>query len=129
MDKLQTILQQYSILPKGVVHVTDRLSKIKFDGKQYALKRSHLDDMQLKNWLKAYHFAQEKNLHTVITLYLTNQKELFVKMEGEIYYLTPWIEGKKTSCDKTNMENVLSSIGEIHIRTKRFQSLDKLHLE
>src|SRR5699024_9481507 len=50
-------------------------------------------------------------------------------MEGEVYYLTPWIEGKKISYDKTNMENVLSSIGEIHLRTKRFQSLDKLHLE
>lgn len=129
MDKLQTILQHYSILPQGVVHVTNRLYQIKADGKQYALKRSDLDDVQLKSWLKAYHLAEEKNLHTVIPLYLTNQRELFVKVEGDIYYLTPWVEGKINAYNKMNLENLFSSIGEIHLRTKRFHPLDKDHLE
>lgn len=129
MEKITTILQQYSILPQAIVNVTSKVYKIKANGKQYALKHSRLKSNQLKMWTSVYHIANEEKLAIILPVYLTNDKQLYVEMEGEIYYLTPWIEEGNSQLNKESVEKLFKKLAKIHLRTKQVHKLNKNDME
>lgn len=129
MDKITTILQQYSILPQAIVNVTARVYKVKANGKQYALKHSRSKPDQLKMWTSVYHIANEEQLAIILPVYLTNDKQLYVEMEGEIYYLTPWIEEDNSNLDRENVQKLLRKLAKIHLRTKQVHKLNRNDME
>lgn len=124
MEKITEILQEYAISPQAIVPVTERVHKIKANGKEFALKRSRLDRNTLNRWLATYRTASELGLSEIIPVYLTVRKRLYVKREDEYYYLTPWIEKNKRPYGKKTVENVYRHIGNIHVRTKKLTTLE-----
>lgn len=129
MEKLTEVLQQYAVYPQAIVHVTDRLYKVKADGKQYALKRSRLKDKQLDIWQTVYHLASKKGLPEILPVYLTVNKQLYVENGGEIYYLSPWIEGTIFRFEQKTIESLYKILGKLHLRTKKKYKLNKSSVE
>ncbi len=129
MEKLTAVLQNYAIYPQAIIDVTDRLYKIKADGKQYALKRSRLTENNLEMWQSVYHTAGKKGLHEVLPVYLTKDKQLYVEDAGEIYYLSPWIEGEIAHFDKNALEHFYRILGRLHLQTKQTIKLDSTSIE
>lgn len=129
MNKHAAILQQYQVLPQGMIQITDRLTQVKANGKKYALKRSRLTTKNVDDWLNVYYQAHERNLSGVLPLYMTTTKELYVEAEGEIYYLMPWLETTARDPSKEVYGELLRSIGNVHLETKQVSSLKDHHLE
>ncbi|MBN6205661.1 phosphotransferase [Ralstonia pickettii] len=129
MEKLTAVLQQYAIYPQAIINVTNRLYKVKADGKQYALKRSRLKEKKLEMWQSVYHTAGKKGLHEVLPVYLTADKKLYVENAGEIYYLSPWIEGEISHFDKKALEHFYRMLGRLHLQTKQINKLDTDSIE
>lgn len=129
MEKITAILQNYSIFPQGIVNITDRLYQIKANGKQYALKRSKLKADKLENWKLVYHLAHQNGLQAILPIYLTDQKQLYVEMAGDIYYLSPWINERKRDYSIESIEKLFHNLGDIHLRTKHIQQINKEDLE
>ncbi|GGA85980.1 hypothetical protein [Ornithinibacillus halotolerans] len=120
MEKVRRVLESYHIYPVDIEKVSEKLFKIKGNKHHYALKKSHLHEEKLSDWLEVYRIAQATNLQSILPVYLTNSNQLYVKEGNDIYYLTPWI-------DSTNrnhpIEKIYQHIGYIHAKTKKSQPI------
>lgn len=125
VDNVTEILQHYAILPQGMTKVTNRLTQVKANGRKYALKRSKLNQETIKQWVSVYHTASRQNLHEIVPIYLTKDKQLFVKKGKEYYYLMPWIEKNRTNPDENRVHSIYQQIGRIHVQTKSLYALNK----
>lgn len=129
MEKISEILQAYAIFPQAIVRVTDRVFKIKANGKQFALKRSRLTKTSVKTWQSAYHQAARQNLYEVIPIFLTQDKQLYVENEGDIYYLTPWIENQTRNINEDKIRSIYQQVGRIHVQTKSMYQLNRKEMD
>lgn len=129
MDKQMKILQHYEIYPQGFDPITNRLTKIKANGRQYALKRSKLDQRTVKQWENVYHTASQNNLHEIVPVYLTREKQLYVEEDGEYYYLIPWIETSPINRNENYITSTYQQLGKIHVQTKNMYDLNKEKLD
>lgn len=127
MDSITEILRSYAIFPQTATPITDRLYKIKADGKEYALKQSRLDKTSVKQWVLAYRTASEKNLHDIVPVYLTQNQNLYVERADGIYYLMPWVSAgtNRKQPDEERIRSIYERLGKLHVRTKSMYSLDK----
>lgn len=128
MKKAAAILQHYGILPQAVVEVTSRVHRIKANGKEYALKRSRMTKNQLDMWLSVYELANKHNLYFILPLYVTRDQKLYVELDGEYYYLSPWIEDSHRK-KRQEIQSALQMIGKIHLETKKIQQIEKDGIE
>ena len=122
MEKITGILQQYGIYPQAIVPITDRVYKIKAQGKQFELKRSRLDEKSLQQLVTVYETAAKHKLHEVIPVYLTKDKKIFVTEHDGNYYLTPWLE--KQHRDEKQVHSIYRQLGRIHVQTKNIFRLE-----
>ncbi|MCM3739944.1 phosphotransferase [Oceanobacillus luteolus] len=128
MENITEILQYYGIFPQAIVQISDRVFKIKANGKEYALKRSRLSKQSLKTWLSVYQNAARQNLYEIIPVYLTQQKQLYVEADGENYYLTPWIPSNHRNIGEHRLHSIYKQLGRIHLQTKSMYQLGKKEL-
>ncbi|MCF3941899.1 hypothetical protein [Oceanobacillus alkalisoli] len=128
MENQTEILKAYHLFPQGIVPVTDRLDKVKAGGKEYALKRSRLNEQSIQTWKSIYTRANQQNLHEVIPVYLTRDRKMYVESAGAFYYLTPWIETNNRFIGENRIQSIYKQIGRIHVQTKSLHRLNKQEL-
>ncbi|WP_099158665.1 hypothetical protein [Virgibacillus ndiopensis] len=118
MDSIRIALEAYRIEALKIDRITDKLYAV-YDGKQvFALKRSKMTTEQIKNWEAVYHRAYSQNLTGILSVYLTADGKLFKEVDGEFYYITPWLLQKKEN-QKQEFEVLYKTIGAIHENTKQ----------
>ncbi|WP_284139735.1 MULTISPECIES: phosphotransferase [unclassified Virgibacillus] len=122
MEAIREALLHYGIAPMEIDQRTSRMFRI-FDGnKSYALKKSKLNANSLKNWEHIYHYGYANGLSTILPVYLTKDRSLFVKINGDYYYLSPWIQ---TRYLRSRPKEVYQAIGKLHSATKQTKPYSK----
>lgn len=118
MERIKVIRTNYGIHPVHIEQVTENVYRIEDGQSQYSFKRSSLKKNRLKMWQHVLHEAYEKKLMTILPVYLTNDSNFFVTINGLIYYLSPWVNS-----DEINIEQMYQGLGEIHMKTKSVKSI------
>lgn len=120
METIKKVLDAYSIYPATIDKITDRLYRI-HDGRfVYALKQASMGTENIAKWERVYQQAFVQNLSLVLPVYVTENRKMYVEMDGDIYYLTPWIETEK----KRDIELFYRSLGIMHAKTKNEQLIN-----
>lgn len=115
MDEIKQVLAPYGIIAVDVQQISNRLYKVS-DGKNtYALKKSHLLENNIDTWSTVFHQAYMSHLTSILPVYLTRTNDMFSKLNGNYYYMTPWIDEKRT---EKGIGQILKSLGQIHNKTK-----------
>ncbi|WP_100011961.1 phosphotransferase [Lentibacillus sediminis] len=129
MEMLKKVLNSYSVQPLDIEEVTPRLYRIRDVHQEYALKQSFLSKDSLNDWEAVYHQAFSRHLSSVVPVYLTKQRNLYVEMGESIYYLSPWIESNARFKDRPAIEGFYQSLGMVHAQTKQTLEIDTGKLE
>lgn len=120
MENIRRVLESYHIFPTEIDRLTERLYRVKGNKQTYALKKGSFDTDNLSNWLHVYHVAQRHNLFPILPVYLTHSGNLYAESQGDIYYLTPWIESENR---KNSIDKVYAGLGLIHAKTTKSQPI------
>lgn len=120
MENIKKVLFSYGIHPTTITKITGAVYQID-DGQQlYALKKSRLTGENLPTWESTLHQAYDQQLTFVLPVFLTRDSALYKEIDQQFFYLTPWIDGKKST-----IKHFYRSIGKIHAQTKQPQSVDQ----
>lgn len=120
MEDIHHVLEFYNIQAHQINKVTDFVYKIKDDQQIYALKESSLTKERLSLWEEMLNQAQELKLRSILPIYLTRDRSLYVENNESIYYLMPWVQMKQL-----DLPLFYKSIGSIHRQTKKDKKIDK----
>ncbi|MEN2765719.1 phosphotransferase [Ornithinibacillus xuwenensis] len=116
MEYIRRVLETYNIYPLEIDKISKRLYRIKGHNQVYALKKSSLTSDTLPLWLNNYQIANALNLVHILPVYLNRSGDLQTEQDGDIYYLTPWIQ----SVNRANsLEKIYQSLGLIHAKTRQ----------
>lgn len=102
-----------------ILKITDQVHKIDDGQHQYALKKSVLNQQTVQKWERVFHDAHQRQLSSVLSLFLTTNKSLYTIFEQDYYYLMPWINGEQST-----IEQLYRSIGNIHKTTQQSKAID-----
>ncbi|WP_197431762.1 phosphotransferase [Lentibacillus sp. JNUCC-1] len=120
---IQKVLWEYGISPQLISKHTDLLYRATDGNKQYAVKRSQLNQNTVQFWEYVYHTAHTQRLSSVLPVYVTKSGALFHAAEESIYYVTPWIEA--TSHNKqTQITGLFKALGHLHESTRHTADVD-----
>lgn len=126
---IKDILQSYRVYPTKSEKITNRLYRVQDGGRTYALKQSTLAKEDIAIWQHVYGLANEFNLSEVAPVYLTREGQLYVELDESFYYLTPWVETTPTNNLKSNIENTMQNLGNLHEKTKKSHRITKEALQ
>lgn len=119
MKTIEQILHTYHVTPLLVENITDRVIRID-DGKQlYALKRSDMTEQNVQMLEYTYKQANDKKLQFILPLYLTDTNQILTRVNGNYYYLTPWV-----SPHEPVLKHALHTIGTLHQKTSETYHLN-----
>lgn len=119
MEKIEEILSSYGIKPIMILKITDQVHKIDDGQHQYALKKSVLNQQTVQKWERVFHDAHQRQLSSILSLFLTTNNSLYTIFDRDYYYLMPWINGEQST-----IEQLYRSIGNIHKTTQQPQTVD-----
>lgn len=117
LHRLSDILASYGVRPIKTEKISERMMRIYDLERVYALKRSDLTDETVRLWVHVYKMAKDHQLRSIIPVYVTMNGSLYQKVNGTIYYLTPWKETTVRKQQK-HMKQVYKALGTIHAQTK-----------
>jgi spore coat protein YsxE len=115
LSKLKTILHYYGIYPYYSEPLTNKAIKI-YTGNQYiVLKRSNKQPFAC--FPTVYKLAKEKQLDSIIPIYLTKYHSFGVQDGKTQYYIMPWIKEKMDDINTPRFPQIFKEIGHIHQKT------------
>ena len=128
MDILKEVLEHYSIYPLEIEKVTNRLFRVHDGMRDYALKRSYLNENNIESWVSIYHVASERNISEILPVYVTKDGSLYQKHEHFYYYLSPWVDIPRNMDINYQIESTMQTLALIHKKTKQTEriKIDKM---
>lgn len=120
MESIQKILSMYDVHGEMIVKISERLYKVGHGDQHFALKRSNLTMESLRNWEHVFQQAEKHKLVSILPVYATKERSLVQEINGDLYYLSPWINGKSST-----IKSLYHSIGMIHSQTKQSQFINE----
>lgn len=124
METVKKVLTSYAVYPLKIEQITGALYRIEDGNRVYALKRSSLTSKSVSNWENVFHQVNAQHNMNILPVYLTKNRKLYEQNGDTIYYLTPWVEGKRQS-----IERLYHCIGNVHAKTKRSRPIDVQSVE
>ncbi|TCT27140.1 spore coat protein YsxE [Melghiribacillus thermohalophilus] len=116
------ILARYGMFGYQKEPITPRVTKVYTGDRHVAVKKTSRHDIYPR-FQMAYRLARIKKLHSIIPLYLTREQELAVQINGDWYYVMPWIEPPANSVPSIYPES-FSELAAIHKKTSQVFPID-----
>ncbi|QHE53158.1 phosphotransferase [Pontibacillus sp. HMF3514] len=128
-DVLKEVLAYYGLSMLDYEAYTSRVYKVRTHYGDVAVKHSRLTDETVYNWLEVYEQAKNHRIQSFIPLYMTSEKQLFVRNKTGIYYAMPWIDTPHRDTPPYPFEALYSTMGEIHRRTSHTETVKREDFE
>lgn len=128
-DVLQEVLAHYGLYMLDYEAHTSRVYKVRTHHGDVAIKHSRLTDETVHHWIQVYEQANNHGIQSCIPLYMTAEKQLFVRNAKGIFYVMPWIDTPHRDTPPYPFEALYSTMGEIHQRTSRTDTVKREDFE
>ncbi|MYL53339.1 phosphotransferase [Pontibacillus yanchengensis] len=126
---LSEVLAHYGLYPLEVNQQTDNVYKVYTNHGAVAVKRTDMDDQQIKQWIATYQQANESQLSSLMPLYMTSNQELYVQQRNHTWYIMPWVETPHRDTPPYPFDLFYSSLADIHRRTSKTQVVKREDFE
>lgn len=114
MENIMEAAAAYRIHPTQVETITERVAKIEYQGKHYAIKKGNFKEGEVNLWKHVYDVAAEQRISAILPLYVTERKNRFIDKDSGMYYLSPWVESHNA---KHRPQELFIALGELHEKT------------
>ncbi|RYG74833.1 spore coat protein YsxE [Lentibacillus lipolyticus] len=128
MKMVEKAVSEYGFFPYYIEQISSRLFRVNDGRRDYALKQSSLTEETIYLWENVYHQAHTLQLTNILPVYLTGDARLYAWIDGEYYYMTPWMRSHSSN-NRQEIKDVFHTIGEIHAKTKQTQNIDAASVE
>ncbi|MGM8364722.1 hypothetical protein ACLIBG_04470 [Virgibacillus sp. W0181] len=120
MTAFEEACSAYGIRLQNITSITSNVYKINDGSSNFALKKSNLKKDSIKKWVDVLHDANFYNLTSILPVFVSKKGKLYVEIDQEIFYLTPWIEHSQ----QATIPQIYSVLGKIHHHTKKINKID-----
>ncbi|MDD2496826.1 MAG: CotS family spore coat protein [Desulfitobacteriaceae bacterium] len=113
------VLQEYPFQIRDAVQIQDRVFKIDTDVGPMCLKHSDRNEEKVLFIYSVLKHLLESGFRKISPPVPTKRGDPFVKMDGEIYFITKWISGVPCDFHRNNhLKAAVQTLGELHLVAK-----------
>lgn len=123
LEHIYNVLRNYKIYPMHITKITDRLYKVSDGNKDYAIKQANFSKTTFSMWESVYQQAYSKQLSEILPIYLSDAGALYSMVDGQTYYLQPWLERRDGAERNEEINPLYQAIGRIHAKTKVLKTI------
>lgn len=118
---IKELLKEYGIYSCDVVNVSENFYKVITENRYYAFKRTKKTNFNVENWQYLFQQKDKMNFNGILPVYRTNSNNLYVEVDGFIFYLSPWIVETDRAFE---IKNAFKLIGQFHKQTQRIYTVN-----